>query len=439
MERMKILLFAVLLSLPLTVRSQNLYFPPLTGNAWDTLSPASLGWCQDEIDSLIAYLDTKNTKAFLLLKDGKIVIEQYFGTFTVDSAWYWASAGKTLTAFTLGIAQQEGLLSIQDTSAQYLGAGWTACPPLKEEKITIRNQLTMTTGLDDGVPDHYCTLDTCLQYLADAGTRWAYHNGPYTLLDSVIESASGQPLNSYFNQKVKALTGMTGAFFPSGYNNVFVSKPRSMARFGLLMLNEGNWNGTQVMTDTAYFQQMISTSQNFNLSYGYLWWLNGKPSFMAPGLQFAFPGPLNAHAPADMYAALGKDGQMLNVVPSLNLVYVRMGDAPGVGEVPLNFNDSIWAKLNAAMCNATALNTVQQETGLRIYPNPASDFLTVSLPGAETMVLELLDLSGRVLFREETPAEQARIPLGHFPSGLYALRLSTGKGGTLVRKVQVMH
>lgn len=439
MERMKILLFAVLLSLPLTVRSQNLYFPPLTGNAWDTLSPASLGWCQDEIDSLIAYLDTKNTKAFLLLKDGKIVIEQYFGTFTVDSAWYWASAGKTLTAFTLGIAQQEGLLSIQDTSAQYLGAGWTACPPLKEEKITIRNQLTMTTGLDDGVPDHYCTLDTCLQYLADAGTRWAYHNGPYTLLDSVIESASGQPLNSYFNQKVKALTGMTGAFFPSGYNNVFVSKPRSMARFGLLMLNEGNWNGTQVMTDTAYFQQMISTSQNFNLSYGYLWWLNGKPSFMAPGLQFAFPGPLNTHAPADMYAALGKDGQMLNVVPSLNLVYVRMGDAPGVGEVPLNFNDSIWAKLNAAMCNTTALNTVQQETGLRIYPNPATDFLTVSLPGAEDLVLELLDLSGRVLFREETPAEQARIPLGHFPSGLYALRLSTGKGGTLVRKVQVIH
>ncbi|MBL7923298.1 MAG: serine hydrolase [Bacteroidia bacterium] len=436
---MKILLFAVLLSLPLTVRSQNLYFPPLTGNAWDTLSPASLGWCQDEIDSLIAYLDTKNTKAFLLLKDGKIVIEQYFGTFTVDSAWYWASAGKTLTAFTLGIAQQEGLLSIQDTSAQYLGAGWTACPPLKEEKITIRNQLTMTTGLDDGVPDHYCTLDTCLQYLADAGTRWAYHNGPYTLLDSVIESASGQPLNSYFNQKVKALTGMTGAFFPSGYNNVFVSKPRSMARFGLLMLNEGNWNGTQVMTDTAYFQQMISTSQNFNLSYGYLWWLNGKPSFMAPGLQFAFPGPLNTHAPADMYAALGKDGQMLNVVPSLNLVYVRMGDAPGVGEVPLNFNDSIWAKLNAAMCNTTALNTVQQETGLRIYPNPATDFLTVSLPGAEDLVLELLDLSGRVLFREETPAEQARIPLGHFPSGLYALRLSTGKGGTLVRKVQVIH
>lgn len=92
---------------------------------------------------------------------------------------------KTLAAFTLGIAQQEGFLSISDTSSNYLGAGWTDCPPIKEEKITIWNQLTMTSGLNDAVPYHYCTLDSCLQFLANAGTRWAYHNGPYTLLDEV--------------------------------------------------------------------------------------------------------------------------------------------------------------------------------------------------------------------------------------------------------------
>ena len=232
-------------------QTQSLYFPPLIGNTWDTLSPASLGWCEPKIDSLLDYLEAKNSKAFILLKDGKIVIEKYYGTFTIDSVWYWASAGKTLTGFTVGIAQQEGLLSIQDTTSDYLGNGWTVCPPLKEDKITIRHQLTMTSGLDDGVPDHYCTLDTCLQYLADAGARWAYHNGPYTLLDSVIESATGQSLNSYLTQKVKNPTGMTGAFIPSGYNNLFISKPRSMARFGLLMLNQGNWNGNQILTDTS--------------------------------------------------------------------------------------------------------------------------------------------------------------------------------------------
>src|SRR6478609_4717901 len=108
-------------------KAQNLYFPPVTGTAWDSVSPASLGWCEDKMDSLLDYLGQRNSKAFILLKDGKIVVEHYYGTFTADSFWYWASAGKSLTAFTVGIAQQEGHLSINDSTSKYLGTGWTAC------------------------------------------------------------------------------------------------------------------------------------------------------------------------------------------------------------------------------------------------------------------------------------------------------------------------
>ena len=189
-----------------SAKSQTAYFPPVIGNTWDNVSPASLGWCQDKLDSLVDYLGSRNTKAFIILKNGKIALEKYYGTFTQDSAWYWASAGKSLTAFTVGIAQQEGHLSIADTTSDHLSSGWTSCPTSKEELITIRHQLTMTSGLDDGVPDYTCTLDTCLQYLSDAGTRWSYHNGPYTLLDDVIESATGQTLNSYFSQKIGSQT-----------------------------------------------------------------------------------------------------------------------------------------------------------------------------------------------------------------------------------------
>ena len=166
--------------------AQSLYFPPLNSAAgWDTISPASFGWCADEIEALYDYLEQQDTKGFIVLKDGKIVLEKYFGNFTQDSLWYWASAGKTLTAFLVGKAQEESLLSLTDPTSAYLGAGWTTCTPEQEEKITIWNQLTMTSGLDDGVPENHCTLDTCLNYLADAGTRWAYHNAPYTLLDDV--------------------------------------------------------------------------------------------------------------------------------------------------------------------------------------------------------------------------------------------------------------
>ena len=168
-----------------------LYFPPVSSTEWRTSTPASLGWNETQLADLNPFLQSKNTKAFIILKNGKIVVEKYFGTFTADSLWYWASAGKTMTAMLVGIAQQEGLLNINSRSSTYLGRGWTSLPVLKEDLITVRHQLTMTTGLDDGVPDDDCTIPSCLIYKSDAGTRWAYHNAPYTLLDKVVETATG--------------------------------------------------------------------------------------------------------------------------------------------------------------------------------------------------------------------------------------------------------
>lgn len=421
-------LLIVFLGLTTVSKAQTLYFPPLTGNAWDTISPNSLGWCQDKIDTLIDYLGNRNTKAFILLKDGKIVIEKYYGTFTQDSIWYWASAGKSLTSFTVGLAQQDGFLSISDTSEQYLGTGWSSCPLAKENLITVRNQLTMTTGLDDDVPDNNCTIDTCLQYLADAGTRWAYHNAPYTLLDSVVFYATGQTLNSYVAQKIKIPTGMTGTFFPSGYDNVFYSKPRSMARYGLLILNKGNWNGNQIMTDTTYFGQMVNTSQTLNLSYGYLWWLNGKSSFMLPGLQTVFPGSINPSAPNDMFAAMGKNGQFLNIVPSMNLVFVRMGDPPGgSGPISPSLNDTIWQKLNDVFCNSNSVSSMVETKQLKIYPNPFSALATLY---ADNLFLHNATLTvdnyfGKTVVQiKNISGHTVTFNRDNLPCGLYFVRLT---------------
>ena len=111
------------------------YFPPNNSSEWDTLSPSNFDWCPDKIDSLYGFLDEANSKSFILLKDGKIVLEQYFDEHTDSSYWYWASAGKTLSSFLLGIAQEEGFLIINDTTSHYLGSGWTYSSPEEEEKI----------------------------------------------------------------------------------------------------------------------------------------------------------------------------------------------------------------------------------------------------------------------------------------------------------------
>ncbi len=350
---MKYILLLFLFCFSVTVKSQSLYFPPTTGTAWQTLDPADLGWCSDSINALYNLLQQTNTKSFMVLKDGKIVLEKYFGTFTADSFWYWASAGKTLTAFTLGIAQQQGLVNILNPVSQYLGTGWTSAQPNKEIQITLWNQLTMTTGLDDGVSDVDCTLPSCLQYLADAGTRWSYHNAPYTLLHAVIDS-TGTSFNSFFNTKLRNKIGMNGLWLPSGYNKVYFSNTRSMARFGLLLLNNGMWNNDTILNDPAYFNSMINSSQDFNLSYGYLTWLNGKPSFMLPYSQLIFPGKVIPNAPDDMFMALGKNDQKIHVVPSKNMVVVRMGNAAYSNDlVPVTIDNQIWKKLNQMSCTTT--------------------------------------------------------------------------------------
>lgn len=434
----KIILLSCLFWFAKNSQCQSLYFPPIAGNTWDTLSAASLGWCTDKVDTLYDYLEANNSKAFILLKDGKIVFEKYFGTFTVDSIWYWASAGKSLTSFVVGMAQQESFLSVHDTTSDYLGTGWTIAPAQKELAITIRNQLTMTSGLDDGVPDNHCTEDTCLKYLADAGTRWAYHNAPYTLLDSVIESATGSTLNNYLQQKIKTPTGMTGLYVKVDYDNVYYSKPRSMARYGLLMLNRGKWDNTPILTDTTYYNSMINTSQALNPSYGYLWWLNGKSSYMVPGLQIQIPGSLSPHAPADMYAALGKNGQMLNIVPSQNLVWLRMGNAPNAGLVPFLMNDTIWEKLNLIMCTPNTVTDInKQKVFIEIYPNPVASSLWVDIKNTLYNV-EMTDLSGRQLLQKKNNIGKSMVNTESIQDGIYLLSVIT-QNDKQVFKIQIAH
>ena len=325
----------------------NLYFPPINSNEWQTVSPSDLGWDVPALNDLYDYLQSKNTKAFIILKSGKIVSEKYFGTFTADSNWYWASAGKTMTAFLIGIAQEEGYININNRTSAYIGTGWTSEPIEKENLITIKNQLTMTSGLDDGVSDDDCTLPACLVYKADAGTRWAYHNAVYTLLDKVVENATKLSYNDYFQQTIRDKTGMDGLWIKSQtYDNIYYSTARSMAKFGLLLLNKGKWDNTAILSDTNYFNSQVNTSQSLNLSYGYLTWLNGKSNYRAPQTQFEFPGSLIPNAPADMYAALGKNDQKIYVVPSEKIVIIRMGNSAGGFQPAVSdFDDELWGKL----------------------------------------------------------------------------------------------
>src|SRR5690606_24035881 len=160
---------------------ETLYFPPLSGSEWEALPAEDLNWDVDALNDLLTFVEEKNSESFIVLKNGKIVIEWYGNGADASSNHSWNSASKILAAFTIGIAQQEGLLNITDSSKDYLGDGWSALTTEQENNITIRHHLTMTTGIDYHENDSTCTDPECLIYLSEPGTFWYYDNATYTL------------------------------------------------------------------------------------------------------------------------------------------------------------------------------------------------------------------------------------------------------------------
>lgn len=321
-----------------------MYFPPNDSNSWETKSIQNFGWNTEAVNPLLDYLQLKNTKSFIILVNGRIVLENYFNGHTLNSSWYWASAGKTLTATITGIAEQEGILNTNNKVSDYLGTGWTSAALNKENLITCKNLLTMTSGLDETTGDGADAAN--LIYKADSGTRWAYHN-VYVKLQDVVAAASNTTWINYFNLKLRNPTGMNGSWIASNDLSVYWSNSRSMARFGLLALNNGKWKESQIINQN-YFSLATNTSQNINLSYGYLWWLNGKNSYRLPQTQLQFNGSIIPNAPNDMFMALGKNDQKIYVIPSKKMVIIRMGNAADANTFGLSdFDNTLWSKINA--------------------------------------------------------------------------------------------
>ena len=400
------------------------YFPPTTGLQWDTLSPNSLGWCQDSIDALYDYLETEQSDAFIVLKDGEIVLEKYFGTYGVLSAQAWNSASKSLRSVLVGIAQEEGLIDIQNKTSDYLGQGWSNLPQNKEDLITVWNQLTMTSGLDEA--EFFCITPSCLNYVADAGTRWAYHNGPYLLLEDVIGSQSGVTFNVYTDTRLEQAIGMSGFWFTFLGNTTYVASARDMARFAWLVMNDGIWNGTTVLGDLNYVNAMRTPSQTLNPSYGYLWWLNGQSFYVNTAPTVAVPGMISPNAPADVYAAAGLNGQFISISPSNGLIMIRQGSGTG-NYTEFSLHDQIWKKLMNLDCTASLVDAPASE--VHVFPNPSGGTFQVEFSDVQEVVhIELHNAEGKLLHETTRNTVQTIDLQISLSPGVYFLTMETETG-----------
>jgi hypothetical protein len=139
-------------------------------------------------------------------------------------------------------------------------------------------------------------------------------------------------------------------------------------------------------------------------------------------------------APIDMYSALGKNGQILNVVPSQNLLVVRMGDAPDGNEylVPTTYNDDIWEKLNMVICNSVATEEIQNSE-FKIYPNPTKDLVYFDVEDASAGDRMLIFNAQGATVYDGVPQDQ--ISVAEWNAGVYEVQLFIKKSKRTARLV----
>ncbi len=274
-----------------------------------------------------AFQEGKNTQGVVVVRDGVIVAEWYEdGRGATSFATSW-SVAKSFTSALIGIAIREGLIDGVDARVAEFFPDWRGT---NKEAITLRHVLSMESGLqwdEDYTPDDVSDIirmivleEDHLAYAAarppevPPGTRFSYSSGDTMLFSGVLEAVTGGKAGEYAREKLFDPIGMEPVDWwrdAVGHTVTYCcldTPTRELAKFGLLYLRGGRWEGRQVVP--ADWVEASTTPNGLWEGYGYQWWLTGLT---------------NPDLPRDLYSARGHDGQYIYVVPSLDLVVVRNG------------------------------------------------------------------------------------------------------------------
>ena len=347
----------------------NRYYPVLDEN-WSEIDPGQLGWDIDALEEVFEFAQKHHSSGLVILFNGRIVARrqwsldnpEVFAGVGYQDVWFhgtspdgWAkedvaSTQKSIIAVLAGIAQDRGLLKLDDPVSQYLGVGWSQASAEQEAAVSIRHLLSMSSGLSEK-----------LDYVFDAGSDWAYINKAYSLVNEVIQAASGLAPNVFTREWLTEPMGMTqtewitrSEFFRQWNMNGLVTTAPDLARFGLMIQAGGEWANRRIVSKT-YLDQALSASTPHNPSYGYLWWVNSPEGFRGVrGSPDIVPGRRIPDAPADWVSAAGTSDRRSSIVPSLGLVVARTGSPwklkdDGTPLAVFEFDQQLWKLLAAAL------------------------------------------------------------------------------------------
>ncbi len=287
-------------------------------------------------------------RAVVVVHRGAIIAERYADGFTADRPHLSWSMAKTVIAALSGIAIGRGDLALDETPPV---EKWSSADPRVD--ITLADLLHMASGLDF-VEDYADPKSDVLQMLYsrddmagfagskslahDPGSTFYYSSGTTNLIAGVLKTAGGytdETFAAFPQDALFAPLGMTSAVFETDASGTLIgssylyASPHDWARFGQLLLQDGVWGGAQILPEgwVDYMRTPTTAEDRGGWGYGAQTWMNAGAE-SETGLVFP-------DLPADFYMASGHDGQVVVVIPSRDMVIVRLGFTPNWGSTGL--------------------------------------------------------------------------------------------------------
>ena len=339
------------------------YYPT---NGWRTSTAEEQGFDSAKLAEMLRALDKGGVpvNSVLVVRNGYVVLDAYFTPYDGSFPHELASVTKSITATLIGIAIDQGKLKLDQPMISFFPDRTIANLDARKSQITVGDLVSMRNGMDSQcLNGDLPTLDAMRvssdwmqaaldrKMVANPGERWCYDSPGMHILSGILQKATGMTELEYARQNLFEPLGITDVLWeddPQGYTHGWGDlylKPQDAAKVGYLWLNQGRWEGKQIVSATWLNEMVKPRSNASGDQYGYGTWV-GRDT-----------------PPNDHFSAVGRLGQHIRVYPSYNAIvvitaqglgdYAEVGDLIGAAllnpEKPLPPNSTAQAKLDAAL------------------------------------------------------------------------------------------
>lgn len=313
--------------------------PPAAGTDFSRAAPETVGVNPDALREAIDYASSRTRFSVQVHRNNCLIGEGQWNGTTADQPWQLFSATKGIVSLVAGVAWDRGKLDLDAPIGTYLPDDMGDAA---HRAITVRQLLTQTSGLLESLPMEFVTVGNdpdlprqalALPIVREPGTDFQYSQRTPDLLAYVIGRAVGEDIQSFAQRELFGPIGIAPGSYnwlrdrsgnTYGYAHMFM-RPNDFAKFGMLLVNDGEWNGKRVLS-SDYVTKLGEPSPN-NGCYSLLLWTNAGETCVGPSVptEDVVGHRMIPSAPTDLYSLNGAMNQNVFVIPSLGMTVTWTG------------------------------------------------------------------------------------------------------------------